>query len=97
MTPFEAYDKAKQERKWARGTAIFNVVLIALLVLAYTITIHLKGWKDDYLLGLVGFALLGFNAYLKWREYQFWIKEIEDFEASLTTFGGWCPPIKEER
>jgi hypothetical protein len=94
MTSLEAYDKAKQERAWAKGRMVFNLGLILLLVLLYAAVITFKGWHSSYLFGLAGFAMLGFIAYLKWREYRIWDEEIGKFEAAI--FGGRLP-FKEER
>lgn len=82
----EAYNKALSERQSAGRLRTFNLGCIVLLLALYAVMVPVKGWEDRYLVGLVGVAMLGFNAGMRHREWRFWDREIKDFNQALKDY-----------
>lgn len=86
MNSIEAYDRALQERRRAKGSMIFNLAMIALLIAVYVVTISIKGWDNEYWFSLIGFTMLGTLALMRYREMRRWDQEINDFIQSFIPF-----------
>lgn len=86
MNTIEAYDRALQERRRAKGSMIFSFVLIILLAAFHAVTITFKGWDNEYLFSLIGYTMLGIMALMRYREMRRWDQEINDFIQSFLPF-----------
>lgn len=86
MNTIEGYDRALQERRRAKSGMIFNLVLIALLIMFWAVTISIKGWDNEYWFSLIGFTMLGILALMRYREMRYWDRQINGFIQSFTPF-----------
>lgn len=87
----EAYDRAVVRRRDSKQQMLFVLTLIALLVAFYAVTIVVKGWSNDFLWGLVGFALLGLQAAMRYRDMRYWDQEIRYYLSNLHSNGRRAP------
>lgn len=66
----------------------FSLIIFALGIVLFAVTLIIKGWHNSYLISLSGFAVIAVNAFFQWRRMRQWFDLLQRFDDGLDRIWG---------